>query len=329
MILRSIPLLLLCLSAFSCDKAKNLAGRAKSAMENKISGKGGEGNGAQASPELQKLVDQSPEGVIFRKDLPFPAKIDVRTTLRQEIVGRFYQSSAIEARAEEMKGTKVVITRLERAGDQLRYTLEQSSFATLPLDGAEAAKEGAADPLVQMAPLSKPTTYRRSGKTWQAATNDGFRTAALAKELAPVFDQLLIENALVPRTLWFSKRRFKAGNQINVTGDTLPMLLGGKATGSFILTFEKSEAVEGHPCGVFSITGNFSRKQFPDFEGELTDQDVTIESGKIWLSLLYPIILRQELATIQSTKSGGHGGASERGQGKIKVSLVREWKAKP
>ncbi len=58
---------------------------------------------------------------------------------------------------------------------------------------------------------------------------------------------------------------------------------------------------------MFSVTGDYSRKQFPDFEGNLTDEDVTIPSGKIWFSLLYPMILKEELATIQTFKSGGQG----------------------
>ncbi len=329
MIRRSIPLLLCCLVVVSCDKVKKLADQAKAAVENKISGKSSASADSKPDAALQKLVDQTPEGVIFRKDLPFPSHIEVLTTLREEMTGRFYQTSAIEHRAEDMKGTKVVITKLERSGDQVRYSLEQSSF-TAPLpDGADAPKEPVTDPLKQAAPAGKPMIYRKSGKGWQGSGSDGFRAAALSKQLSPVFDLLLVENALAPRTLWLGKRRFKAGDKIPVAESSLPMLLTGKATGSFNLIFEKTEVVDGHPCGVFSVTGDFSRKQFPDFEGTLTDQDVTIESGKIWLSLLYPIVLRQELDTIQTTKSGGHGGTSERGQGKVKVTLDRAWKIKP
>jgi len=329
MIRRSILLLLFCLAVVSCDKAKKLADQAKAAVENKISGKTASSKEGKPDAALQKLVDQTPEGVIFRKDLPFPNHIEVLTTLREEMAGRFYQASAIERHAEDMKGTKVVVTKLERAGDQVRYSLEQSSFTSPLPDGAEAPKGAATDPLKQVAPAGKPMIYRKSGKGWQGSGSDGFRAAALSKQLSPVFDLLLVENALAPRTLWFGKRRFKAGDKVPVAESSLPILLSGKATGSFNLAFEKTEAVDGHPCGVFSVTGDFSRKQFPDFEGTLTDQDVTIESGKIWLSLLYPIILRQELDTIQTTKSGGQGGNAERGQGKVKVTLERAWKIKP
>ena len=84
------------------------------------------------------------------------------------------------------------------------------------------------------------------------------------------------------------------GDQLAVSGDSLPMLVAGKGKGSLNLKLESFEAVAGHPCGVFSVSGTYSRKKFPDFEGNLTDEDVTIQSGKIWLSLIHPIVLKEE-----------------------------------
>ena len=297
-------------------------------MENKVAENSNGSADGTVDPTLQKLVDQTPEGIIFRKDLPFPSSLEVTTTLREEVTGRLYQSSAIEKHAEDKKGTKMVVVKLERAGDQVRYTLEQSSFTVLPTEGAPVPKDAAADQPKKVAIASKPVTYQKSPKGWRCSTSEGFRAAVISKELSPMFDELLSEYALAPRTLWFGKRRFKPGDQIPISGNSLPMLLSGTATGSLNLTFEKADSVQGHPCGMFSITGDFSRKQFPDFEGNLTDQDLTIESGKIWLSLIYPIIMKQELSTIQTTKSGGHGGSTERVQGKIKVFLSRDWKSK-
>jgi hypothetical protein len=77
---------------------------------------------------------------------------------------------------------------------------------------------------------------------------------------------------------------------------------------------------------VFSVSGNFTRKQFPSFSGVVTNDDVTVESGKLWLSLLYPLVLREELQMIQSANSGGQGGLSTSGSGSAKVSVIREWK---
>ena len=121
-----------------------------------------------------------------------------------------------------------------------------------------------------------------------------FRIASRAQMIAPVFEDLLIEDGLAPRALWFGKKRYKVGDKLTVTDDFLPMLVGGKAKGNLKVTLESFDAVNGHPCGVFSVAGDFTRKQFPDFNGSITNEEVTIESGKLWLSLLYSLILREE-----------------------------------
>lgn len=323
----AIPLFVLTFT--SCDKAKNLVGKASSAVKDQIAAKTGDKGTAEVDAPLQQLVDQTAEGAIFRKDLAFPQRLEVRTTCRREMSGRFFHVSAIEKRSEVINGTRIHISKLERAGDQIRYTLEQSSFSMPVPEGTDGEAKVSSDPLEQLAPSTRPVTFRKSGKSWKADERDGFRAAVLSRELTPVFDELLIENALAPRPLWFAKRRIKVGDQLVVTGDSLPMLLAGDAKGSFDLKLESFEPVEGHPCGVFSVTGDFSRKQMPDFEGGLTDEDVTIQAGKIWLSLLYPVILREELDTIQTFKSGGRGGLEGRGQGSIKLSVKRDWKILP
>ncbi len=323
---RHAAICLIALATASCDKAKNLADKASSAVREQIAAKTGSDDPKKIDPELQKLVDQNADGVVFRKDLAFPKSLEVRTTRHRELSGRFYQSSAISKRSDTVKGTEVNIFKLERSVGEVRYTLEQSSFS-LPLAGdANAAAQQTANPLEQVAPSTKPVTFRKNGKSWRSDDSDGFRAAVLSKTLTPVFDELLIENALAPRTLWFSKRRVKIGEELVISGDSLPMLLAGKAKGSFKLKLESIEAVGGHPCGVFSVSGDYTRKAFPDFNGNETDEDVTIQSGKIWLSLIHPVILKEELDTIQSFKSGGQGGAFERGQGTVKVSIKRDWK---
>ena len=322
--LRLLAIPLLALAPVSCEKVKSLAAKATSAV--KAGGKSREAGPVDA--KLQALVDQTAEGAVFRMDLPFPVRLEVRTTNRHEISGRTYQSSAIEKRTDGVKGTQLAISKLESDGNKVRYTLEKSSFIIPTPDPPDGGKKKKSEESVeQVAPSVPPVTFHRSGKSWQAENRSDFRAAVLSKQLAPVFDQLLVENALAPRPMWFGKRRFKAGDQLVVTGDTLPMLLAGAPKGTLTLKLESFDAVEGHPCGVFSITGDYSRKQVPDFEGRIIDEEVTIQAGKIWCSLLYPIILRRELETIQTTRSGGQGGLVERGQGSIKVTETRVWKS--
>lgn len=325
--LRPAILLWFVLAAVSCDKVKSIAANASTAVKEKISRNAASGKAsAQVDAELSKLVDQTAEGTVFRKDLPFPARLEVRTTSRHDLSGRFYQTSAIEKRTEGVKGTQLTITKLERTDGQVRYTREKSSFS-LPLpNNPDGTKKPAAEAVEQLAPSIPPITFRQVGKTWQAGGHSDFRAAVLSKQLTPVFEQLLVENALAPRPLWFAKRRFKVGDELVVAGESMPMLLAGAAKGSFKLKLVSFEAVEGHPCGVFSVTGDYRRKQVPDFEGNLIDEDVTIQSGKIWFSLIYPVILKQEMDTIQSYKSGGQGGLVSRGQGARKVVETRAWK---
>ncbi|MCX6868629.1 MAG: hypothetical protein NTV46_20970 [Verrucomicrobia bacterium] len=323
---RLITLLLVVIVAASCDKVKSLAAKSSIAMKDKITGQADDRESSKVDAQLQQLVDQTAEGAVFRKDLPFPSHLEVTITRRHEMSGRFYQSSAIGKQADVLKGTQTTLTQFKRVGDMIRYTLEQADFA-LPVSDKPEAKQNTA-PKATQAPSSaaQPVTFRKTGKSWGADQRGDFRAAALVQELAPVFDQLLIENALASRPLWFAKHRFKVGDPLVVTGDALPMLLAGNAKGSLTLKLESFEPVEGHPCGVFAISGDYTRKSFPDFEGRFIDEEVTIQSGKIWLSLVYPIILKEELDTIQSFKSGGRGGLVSRGQGSVKVSVKRVWK---
>ena len=321
--LRFLISALLCVTTSSCDKIKNLKDNASTTIETLIAKKLGESGAAAVDPELQKLVDQTPEGVIFRKDLPFPSQLQVTTIRQHELSSRFVEVSAIESHVSNVKGTETTGTKLERTVNQVRYSLEQSIFTESVLAGEEKQTKPVVRVLVTP---SKPRTYKKSGSGWRADGGSDFRSAALSKQLSPVFEQLLIENALAPHSLWFAKRRFKIGDQLTVAGSSLPMLIAGNAKGSITLTLKSFEPVKGHPCGVFAVTGNFSGKQFPDFEGNFTDKDVSIQSGQLWLSLLYPLILKEETDTIQTTRLGSQDGLEIRGQGSVKVSVIREWK---
>ncbi len=315
-----LVILLVVSATSSCDKVKGLVGKARSAVASEISNQD-EGGSSTPDAALQKLVDQTPEGVIFRKDLPFPPQLEVKVTRVEEMAVRASESSAIEKSTKQVKGTRTEIYRIEGSANQLRYVNLESTFID---SGTEEAKQVV---IHQAAKESKPLVFVKSGNAWKSAGAD-FRSATLSKTLSPVFETLLVENALTPRALWFGKQRFKVGESLTVSGTSMPMLFAGKPSGSCVITLESFEAVGGHPCGVFKVTGDYSRKQFPGFGGVLTDEDVTIQSGRLWLSLIYPLVLREEAETIQTLSSGGSGNLASRSQGTVKVSVVREWKAK-
>jgi hypothetical protein len=316
-----IPILpLLALSLVACDKAKSLINQAKSTVKGQIAAKS-----AKADDEFQKLVDQSPEGFVFRKDLPFPSHLEVKITRRREMSVRLTQTSAIEKRMDVIKGEHTSVSQFERTDNQVRYTLKDIAFK-VPSTDPKAEPQKIADPFTQTPPSTKPVTFTKSGKTWKIGERTDFHSAVLAAQVTPVLDELLIESALAPRSLWFAKSRIKIGDELDVTGNALSMLLSGNAKGSLHLKLEAIDAVRGQPCGVFSVTGDYTRKDFPDFSGNLTDEEVSIQSGKLWLSLIYPVILKEELDTIQTFKSGGNGGLAGRIQGSVKLFVTREWK---
>jgi hypothetical protein len=324
-------LLLVVVAAVSCEKIKSLTARAGAVVQEKIAAKAGSGKSSAVDVELQKLVDQNADGAVFRRDLEFPGHLEVRVTRRAEMSGKFYQTSAIEVRTDLPKGTATQVTKFEREGDQLRYTLEQADFVAAGSEEEKGKKKAAPKPVAgtkggSSAPSPRPVAFRRSGAGWGADSRVDFRAVSLAQELSTGFESLLIDNGLASRSQWFGKRRFKVGDELVVTGDALPMLLAGDAQGALTLKLESFEPVEGHPCAVFSVKGNYQRKAFPDFEGRRSDEDVTIQSGKYWLSLIYPLLLKEELQTIQTIKTGGQGGLVTRGQGAIRVSVTRAWK---
>jgi len=318
--LHHIPILALCLAS-SCEKARKLAEQATSTVKERMA----EGGETPVDPELQKLVDQTDEGVIFRKDLPFPGNIQVNSSTSNQLNLRLFESSAIERKTGLLNGLMESTDKIELAGDRLQYTPGKVRITDPTAKDSDGKPMEIADnPLKTAAPARG--FHHRDGK-WRADEGGGFAVAATSRDIAPFIDVLLRENALAPRPQWFAKRRLNIGGEIVLTGETLSMLVGGGATGTLNLKLESIDSVAGHPCGVFSVTGDYSRRQFPSFAGGFTDEDVTIQSGKVWLSLVHPLVLKWEMDTIQSLKTGEKGGQQLQAQGTKKVSTTLEWKA--
>jgi hypothetical protein len=325
--LHHAPILALCLTA-SCDKAKDLAEQATSTVKERITEAAAQGGDAQTDPELQKLVDLTDEGVVFRKDLPFPARIEVITSASSHQNFRILEASAIERKSTTLIGVMESIDKFERSGDHVRHTQGKSRFIDPTVKDSDGKPKVITDnPLKNLMAAEITREFHRRDGEWRADQAGGFAAAAVAREIAPFFDLLLQEHGLAPRPQWFAKRRVKTGEQLVLTGDALAMLVSGEATGTLNLKLESLGAVAGHPCGVFSVTGDYSRQQFPSFAGGFTDEDVTIQSGKVWLSLIHPLVLKWEIDTIQTFKTGDTGGPRIQGQGSAKITISREWKA--
>lgn len=322
-----IPILALCLTA-SCDKAKDLAEQATSTVKERINEAVSEGGDTQSDPELLQLVDQTDEGVIFRKDLPFPARIEVNTSSNSKLNLRLFEASAIERRTVTLNGVMESTDKSERSGDHVRFTQGEMRITDPDAKDSEGKpKVISENPFKPLIGSEAPREFHRRDGKWSADEGGGFAAVAVSKEIAPRLDVLLQEHGLAPRPQWFAKRRVKIGEEIVLTGQPLSMLVSGDATGTLHLKLESIGAVAGHPCGVFTVSGNYSRQQFPSFNGGFTDEDVTIESGKVWLSLIHPLVLKWEMDTIQSFKTGDKGGQRTQGQGSSKITISREWKA--
>jgi hypothetical protein len=163
---------------------------------------------------------------------------------------------------------------------------------------------------------------RFSDGKWRVERDQDFMKMVKLKELeAEINDEALMSRGLLPRKMWFGKTRWKEGAKLTLNGEEMAMLMvtpGMK--GHLELIFEAVEAVDGHPCGRFSLTGDCSGYRSPD--GSKAEMSIT--GGKVWMSLIHPLVLKQEIDTVMtlSGKSDGLG----RAQGHIVLKEYIVWK---
>lgn len=380
------------LGCVSCGKIRDLASKAKRSAETKVAEVIGSAKSARApvDPLLQALVDQTPEGAIFRKDLPFPEQLQVKVERRLTFdSARFFAKSALGNQALTISGTRFFTALFERAGERVALTMESAGFAQPEVDPAKpgpgkggagkvtqanglqakldeskevraelsqaqkaaqakagqakggqakgGAAQGAADAATVATAVPDELTsikdltgskavFVRQGKAWKASHSSDFKRAAWGGNIEPHAGAICINAGVLPRAYWFGKRRLKPGDTVQLTGPALPLLLGEGASGALELKLESFEASGGHPCGVFAVTGGYRVAAEPGLDGALADTEVSINSGKVWLSLIYPIVIREQLDTIQTIVTGGRSGHSSRIQGKVSLEVTREWK---
>lgn len=155
-----------------------------------------------------------------------------------------------------------------------------------------------------------------------------FKKAVWSDSLEGDVPQLMVETGAHPRVQWFSSSRlWRKGDGIMLTGNTLKILDPYDVSGKVALKFEGEEAVGGHPCGVFSLSGDLRISGQLQVDGSHQDVDISVNSGKIWASLLYPVIIREEYDTVQTAiqREGKRGGPEAKIQGAIGVKKCRNW----
>jgi hypothetical protein len=110
-----------------------------------------------------------------------------------------------------------------------------------------------------------------------------------------------------------------------LTGGAIKLLEPYEVSGRVVLVFDGEEPVGGHPCGVFTLDGAYAVKDRTGFHGRREDAEITIGKGKVWASLVYPVLLREEYETVQ-TITCDQGGTESESQGAMVVTRSRLWK---
>ena len=340
----------------SCQKVQEMFGKAKTVVQDttsaalpsaaKPAAAPEKPAGGEIDPVMAEQVAKGEDGVSFRKDKPFPTLIQSRKVTRIGLhQARLVRRSVIGNDLKTIDGNLEIISRWQRSGDQIEVWMEKLAFELPPekLPKVDPNKPAAPKPAEPM-PIGKPVTpeqlaamkalYVLSKETgrWQADGKRGgdFARVAWQQALDPGFTGAAVEAGVLPHTMWFgSKARWKPGMKVTLEGSQLQVLSGfPKNKGSLQLKFEEVEAVGGHPCGRFDVSGDLTSEGRIYDDGTRNDLEISITSGKIWFSLLYPVVMKQELDTVL-TLSSDSGGVPTKIQGKADIVTSCEWKSEP
>jgi len=322
-------------SLTSCDKAKQAVQAARNKIEGVKDPSLPKPPGGEVEAAFAGQVDTAAEGVRFRRDLPFPGDIEVRVTHRMTFHNtRKITSSALGTDQITAKGAFEMVGLFQRSGPQLALTIERAGPVVDPKEAVEKAKASA-----QGAPAPEPpqfvgtrVQFQQTRSGWKLPARSGpvdFSMKLLEQDLLPGLPGMLVQHGLMPRRQWFSSsRRWIGGDKLVLEGDSLALLFENGTHGKVTLTYEVTEALDGHPCGRFSVQGDVSLKDEASLNGSVQSGQVTIQSGRIWCSLLHPLVLREEYQTVRTVSQGQGDGPKERLQGSIDELKVRQWKAK-
>ena len=292
-------------------------------------------------PALAKLTVKKDGGYLFRTDLPFPPHLKVINTdityfnnvNMAKRVGDGSQRTKLSARMEE-------VMEYEMAGGSVRFTQRQNLNQRKPTPAERIAKLKATEEAVKMGIeppadpdrsvgdlVGKAVQFKTDGKEWKAIPTKDFKTMAWGRELEDDVETILVANGLKGQATWFGDKPLPIGHKKTLTGSSLGLVLEGVESGKLDMEFKRVEGVHGHPCAVFEVSGATKLKDRTDDLGRTITGEETIESGRIWFSLLYPVVLRAEMDLIVSYDTREKGQLVEQFQGKAEKHIHRDWKA--
>jgi hypothetical protein len=310
----------------SCDKAK----LAVKAAQEKFRGATDPGApvapGGEVATELVSQVDTAAEGVRFRRDLAFPQHVNVRVVEEHNFQNmRRTMNSALGSETAELTTKLEVVALAERRANHVSFAIERSGVVAdktkedKKAEAAAAANEGAMPKI----------DFELGPRGWRAPVRKGptdFQLMTREKAMLPSLESSISNNGLAARKQWFSaSRRWAAGDRLVLEGDSLGVLFPPNSTGKVTLVYEVAEPIDGHPCARFSLSGDVDTKDQVSLTGEVLDSKSTIKSGKVWCSLLYPLVLREEIDAVV-TVTEGRDGVKSRIQGSAKSVTTYEWK---
>jgi len=344
--MRSIlSFLLLASLLVSCQKVKDLANKAKEAA-------GSATADAAAAPAMDKgleaLIDRNEEGVRFRKDLAFPKNVDCTITSSMRFDGvRIFRKTAfgsetgVSSATNEENGTWSLRDKRITFSYETAIVTPATELPKPPVD-LKAPPPSKPGPAPKNAPPAAPAApvetapvrvageslsggFRISEGKWRVEHDQDFMKAARLRELQETFDdEAVIQRGLMPRKLWFGKTRWKEGSKLTLSGDEMALVLARTGIkGRLDLVFEGVDAVDGHPCGRFAVSGKCSGYESPLIPRG-TEAEISITEGKIWASLVHPLVLKQELDTVMTLTEKGKGTDRTQGHVILKQSIV--WK---
>lgn len=323
-----VAIALMALALPGCERAKSLVGAGSGEA-----GRSAARVGGKAAPELDALVQRDEAGVRFRRDLAFPPSVSswMQTTVEYLQV-RTVETSAFGREAGVLDHREVSEVQFRKRPGQLQVALERLGLLLTPAEEKEGkAPEGAqiGSPLV-----GKSIEFALYEKGWGLRRGAGlveFEKEVWADTLEDKVPQILIACGAHPRVQWFSSQRsWKPGDRITLTGSSLKILDPYDVSGRVVLEFEGEESVGGHPCGVFAVSGEYESRGRVTPDGWRSDAEVTVSEGRIWASLLHPVILVEDFDTIRSELRWQGKKKAEpihRYQGRVKIRTSLNWRA--
>lgn len=295
----------------------------------------------EIDPELAKLVSREGDAYLFRRDMPFPPHLKVITTKVVKFNKvRMAGKSDFGEGSMELSIRNDDIMEYEMAGGAIRFTMKAKSSEKIPTPAERTASLKAIEEAVKRKEqppearerivddlVGKAVQFNFSGGAWKAVSTKEFKTMAWGKGLEAEVAGKLVENGLQPRPRWFGTGPMKVGDVTKLSAKSLDLVFDGVSAGNVEMTLKGMEGVHGHPCAVFEVSGSYMMAESINAESQKTTGEATIEKGRIWCSLLYPIVLRGDLDLIVSVQTKEGTKLINQIQGSMNESFHRDWKA--